>query len=246
MSGPGRNERRAARDHPVRPHRRPDLQPQRPEVLGPGSPGARRSTAPSTSATAAGCASSSASPSPRCSTRWTGTGTCARFPDEVRDQVVDECFQCKLCYTTCPYTAAEGHEFKLDFPRLMLRANAIRRRERGRAAAREDARRPRPAGQARLPHRRTGQLGQHLPAQPGPHGEDDGHPPRQAAAALREPDLRGLGPPRDTAAARRPPTGSHPVVLFATCFVELQPARGRPGRPPRADATTTARWPAPS
>lgn len=47
------------------------------------------------------------------------------------DQVIDECFQCKLCYTQCPYTEAEGHEFKLDFPRLILRANAIRRRERG-------------------------------------------------------------------------------------------------------------------
>ena len=49
----------------------------------------------------------------------------------VRDQVVDECFQCKLCYTNCPYTSAEGHEFQLDFPRLMLRAKAVRRRAQG-------------------------------------------------------------------------------------------------------------------
>ena len=58
-------------------------------------------------------------------------GDVRKLPGEVRWQVVDECFQCKLCYTTCPYTEAEGHEFRLDFPRLMLRANAIRRRERG-------------------------------------------------------------------------------------------------------------------
>jgi Fe-S oxidoreductase len=58
-------------------------------------------------------------------------GDVRKMPEAVRWQVVDECFQCKLCYTTCPYTEAEGHEFKLDFPRLILRANAIRRRKRG-------------------------------------------------------------------------------------------------------------------
>ncbi|MDP6579289.1 MAG: heterodisulfide reductase-related iron-sulfur binding cluster [Vicinamibacterales bacterium] len=58
-------------------------------------------------------------------------GDVRSLPDAVTTQVVDECFQCKLCYTQCPYTEAEGHEFKLDFPRLMLRANAIRRRAEG-------------------------------------------------------------------------------------------------------------------
>ena len=47
------------------------------------------------------------------------------------DWVIDTCFQCKLCYVKCPYTPDDGHEFQLDFPRLMLRANAIRKRERG-------------------------------------------------------------------------------------------------------------------
>jgi glycerol-3-phosphate dehydrogenase subunit C len=42
-----------------------------------------------------------------------------------QDQVVDECFQCKLCYTNCPYTP-ELHESAIDFPRLMLRADAMR------------------------------------------------------------------------------------------------------------------------
>jgi len=47
------------------------------------------------------------------------------------DRVIDTCYQCKICYVKCPYTPEDKHEFQLDFPRLMLRANAIRRRERG-------------------------------------------------------------------------------------------------------------------
>jgi glycerol-3-phosphate dehydrogenase subunit C len=42
-----------------------------------------------------------------------------------QDQVIDECFQCKLCYVKCPYIPGQ-HEWELDFPRLMLRADAMR------------------------------------------------------------------------------------------------------------------------
>ena len=49
-----------------------------------------------------------------------------RLTPEQQDQVVDECFQCKLCYIKCPYIP-ELHEWALDFPRLMLRADAMRR-----------------------------------------------------------------------------------------------------------------------
>ena len=42
-----------------------------------------------------------------------------------QDQVIDECFQCKLCYINCPYIP-DLHEWALDFPRLMLRADAMR------------------------------------------------------------------------------------------------------------------------
>jgi glycerol-3-phosphate dehydrogenase subunit C len=42
-----------------------------------------------------------------------------------QDQVVDECFGCKLCYINCPYIPGQ-HEWELDFPRLMLRAQQIR------------------------------------------------------------------------------------------------------------------------
>ncbi len=38
-----------------------------------------------------------------------------------QDHVVDECFNCKLCYINCPYIPGQ-HEWELDFPRLMLRA----------------------------------------------------------------------------------------------------------------------------
>jgi Fe-S oxidoreductase len=58
--------------------------------------------------------------------------------DDVRNltkeetwRVVDLCYGCKLCEVKCPYTPREGHEFQLDFPRLMLRAKALRARERG-------------------------------------------------------------------------------------------------------------------
>ena len=50
-------------------------------------------------------------------------GDVRRIPEATRQQIIDECFQCKLCYTQCPYTEAEGHEFKLDFPRLLMRAS---------------------------------------------------------------------------------------------------------------------------
>ncbi len=40
-----------------------------------------------------------------------------------QDQVVSECYQCKLCYVKCPYVPP--HEWALDFPRMIMRANAI-------------------------------------------------------------------------------------------------------------------------
>ena len=48
-----------------------------------------------------------------------------RMTPAQQDQVTDECFQCKLCYVNCPYTP-ELHERALDFPRLMLRHDAMR------------------------------------------------------------------------------------------------------------------------
>ncbi|MFM2072178.1 MAG: hypothetical protein RLZZ623_2441, partial [Actinomycetota bacterium] len=48
-----------------------------------------------------------------------------RLTPAQQDQVIDECFQCKLCYINCPYIPPL-HEWALDFPRLMLRADAMR------------------------------------------------------------------------------------------------------------------------
>lgn len=51
-------------------------------------------------------------------------GEVAALNTQEQDQVVDECYQCKLCYIKCPYTPP--HDWQLDFPRLMLRAEAVK------------------------------------------------------------------------------------------------------------------------
>jgi len=46
-------------------------------------------------------------------------------------EVSDHCWQCKLCFIKCPYTADEGAYELLDFPRLMAREKANRARREG-------------------------------------------------------------------------------------------------------------------
>jgi len=46
-------------------------------------------------------------------------------------RVMDACFQCKLCEVQCPYTPRDGHEFQLDFPKIVHRYRAVQGRERG-------------------------------------------------------------------------------------------------------------------
>jgi Fe-S oxidoreductase len=49
---------------------------------------------------------------------------------EDYDKVVDHCFLCDLCYMTkCPYVPP--HDWRLDFPHLMLRAKAVRFKAKG-------------------------------------------------------------------------------------------------------------------
>lgn len=55
----------------------------------------------------------------------------AKLTTAEQDQVVDECFNCKLCYVNCPYVPGQ-HEWALDFPRLMLRAEQVLHRTRPR------------------------------------------------------------------------------------------------------------------
>jgi Fe-S oxidoreductase len=49
--------------------------------------------------------------------------------DDQHRLVVDECYQCKLCFVVCPYTPGKEQEWVIDFPRLMLRSLAIHERE---------------------------------------------------------------------------------------------------------------------
>lgn len=58
-----------------------------------------------------------------------GEGETAALSRAEKDRVVDLCYQCKLCYVKCPYTPP--HEWQLDFPRLVLRAKAVRARAQG-------------------------------------------------------------------------------------------------------------------
>ena len=58
-------------------------------------------------------------------------GAVAALTDGETREVMDACFQCKLCEVQCPYTPRDGHEFQLDFPKLVHRFNAHRTRKEG-------------------------------------------------------------------------------------------------------------------
>ncbi len=56
-------------------------------------------------------------------------GDVEKLPRGDAKEVVDLCYQCKLCYNHCPYTPP--HRWEVDFPRLMLRARAAEARQHG-------------------------------------------------------------------------------------------------------------------
>jgi Fe-S oxidoreductase len=56
-------------------------------------------------------------------------GDVDKMPAADVKEVVDLCYQCKLCYNHCPYTPP--HRWAVDFPRLMLRARAAEARKSG-------------------------------------------------------------------------------------------------------------------
>src|SRR5262245_55793465 len=56
-------------------------------------------------------------------------GDVEKLPAKDVKEVVDLCYQCKLCYNHCPYTPP--HRWQVDFPRLMLRARAAQARQHG-------------------------------------------------------------------------------------------------------------------
>ena len=58
-------------------------------------------------------------------------GDVTKLTGAETDRVIDTCYQCKICYVKCPYTPDDGHQFQVDFPRLLARAKAIRVRRHG-------------------------------------------------------------------------------------------------------------------
>ncbi len=58
-----------------------------------------------------------------------GTDQVGDLTGEQHRHVVDECYQCKLCYVICPYTPDQQQEWVIDFPRLMLRSLSIQHNE---------------------------------------------------------------------------------------------------------------------
>ena len=56
-------------------------------------------------------------------------GDVDKLPAADVKEVVDLCYQCKLCFNHCPYTPP--HRWEVDFPRLMLRARAAHTRKTG-------------------------------------------------------------------------------------------------------------------
>lgn len=154
-------------------------------------------------------------------------GDVRRIPEAKKHQIIDECFQCKLCYVNCPYTKSEGHEFELDFPRLMLRANAQRRREQG------IPRRERLLGNPD----RLGKIGSLTPALA--NWANTLRPHRvileKTVGVHRDKLLPQFARPtfeawfrQQTGGAEETASGTHPVVLFVTCFGNYnKPALGQ-------------------
>jgi glycerol-3-phosphate dehydrogenase subunit C len=56
-------------------------------------------------------------------------GNVGSLDDGQINRVIDLCYQCKLCYPICPYVPP--HEWDIDFPRTMTRANLVRKKQSG-------------------------------------------------------------------------------------------------------------------
>ncbi len=57
-------------------------------------------------------------------------GDVAAITGTETERILDTCFQCKLCEVNCPYTPRDGHEYQVDFPKLVHRFRAVRVRHR--------------------------------------------------------------------------------------------------------------------
>ena len=154
-----------------------------------------------------------------------------RMTPAEQDQVLDECFQCKLCAVGCPYSPGL-HEWAIDVPRLVLRADAMRHATGQRPA------RARLATRAMAP---TGVLARMASATPrlanSVIGASPGSLVRKVASAVTAVSAVRLLPPyakqrfstwfngRSSVMADNP---QRRVTVFATCFVEYHdPSIGR-------------------
>lgn len=138
-----------------------------------------------------------------------------------QDKVVDECFQCKMCDVKCPYTPGQGHEWQLDFPRLMLRAAAVKKKTNGRTMTDQFF------GHTDL----LGKVGSLTAPIANKMIEKPGSPIRQVIGKVMGVAPQRLLPPyakvrfsswfkKRTSKLTSPSQGS--VALFPTCLVEYQ------------------------
>ena len=111
-----------------------------------------------------------------------GDGDVRSLSAAHKQRVIDLCYGCKLCEVRCPYTPHDGHEFQLDFPRLMLRARAVEGREQGIGMREKMLGNPDRLGKIGSIVPQARQLGLPQPFPARDDGEDARHLARQATA----------------------------------------------------------------
>ena len=158
--------------------------------------------------------------------------------------ITDLCWQCKLCYIKCPYTADQKHEWLVDVPRLLMRdegaARAAQRRDaagpgaRRAAAARRDDERARGADRElreREPPRAEGEREARSASRPSSPSRRSPEPSRSGSRATsRCPAPARAAPSRSSRRARATTTTRRPRDA-----VRVLEQNGFDGRPPRAD-----------
>ncbi len=137
-------------------------------------------------------------------------------------EVVDLCYQCKLCYNHCPYHSP--HEWAIDFPKLMTRAKLVYAREEGiplseRIGAKQDLMGKLSCKAASLTNAAFKNRALRLLMEKTT-GIDrrwimPTYEKQPFSKVLRERNARARGEAREEAAR---------VILFSTCFVEYSEA----------------------
>ena len=159
-----------------------------------------------------------------------GSDHAGELDDAQHKRVVDECYQCKLCYVICPYTPDQQQEWRIDFPQLMLRSltgqgKAGQVSHSARLLARTDQQ-GKVATDVRAGRERDREV------RPGAVRDGEGHRASRATGCCRPSTACGSrsGSAAATAprAAATPTVERGPVALFPTCLVEYQePAIGK-------------------